>query len=65
LATLRARFHVDVAGSLGVASDEDALWMMYQLALRHGYAPGDPSGNLHMLVLKPTGPAARLPWFSG
>jgi photosystem II stability/assembly factor-like uncharacterized protein len=32
---------------------------------RDAYAPGDPGANLHLLVLKPSGPAARLPWFSG
>ena len=28
------------------------------------YAPGDAGSNLHTLVLKPTGPAARLPWYA-
>jgi hypothetical protein len=65
LQLLRLRYHIDVEESLGVGSNEDALWMMYQLALRFAYAPGDPSANLHLLVLKPTGPAARLPWFAG
>jgi hypothetical protein len=64
LEILKERFGVDVAGSLGVESDEDALFLLYQLALRDAYAPGDPGANLHMLVLKPTGPAARLPWFA-
>ncbi len=64
LALLRGRFGVDVNRSLGVQSDEDALFMLYQLALRDSYAPGDPGANLHLLVLKPTGPAARLPWFA-
>jgi hypothetical protein len=64
LETLRRTFHVDVAGTLGVKSDEDALWVLYQMAHRYSYAPGDPGPNLHMLVLKPSGPAARLPWFA-
>lgn len=64
LSALRRAFHVDVPGSLGVKSDEDALWMLYQMAHRYSYAPGDPGPNLHMLVLKPSGPAARLPWFA-
>lgn len=65
LQVLRQRFHIDLEGTLGAAAEEDQLWMMYQLALRYSYAPGDPGGNLHMLVLKPAGPSARLPWFSG
>ncbi len=64
LGILRGRFGIDVHRSLGVASDEDALFLLYQLALRDSYAPGDPGANLHLLVLKPTGPAARLPWFA-
>ncbi len=50
--------------SLGVKADEDALFLLYQLAQRDAYAPGEPGANLHLLVLKPTGPAARLPWFA-
>jgi hypothetical protein len=65
LASLKGRFGIDVYRSLGVQSDEDALFILYQLALRDSYAPGDPGANLHLLVLKPTGPAARLPWFAG
>ncbi|MCI4326367.1 MAG: hypothetical protein L3K16_01840 [Thermoplasmata archaeon] len=65
LEILRERFHLDVPGSLGVSSDEDALFLLYQLAQRDSYAPGDSASNLHSLVLKPTGPAARLPWFAG
>lgn len=65
LTVLGDRFHVDVRRSLGVASDEDALFVLYQLAQRDSYAPGDAASNLHALVLKPTGPAARLPWFAG
>jgi hypothetical protein len=61
---LRARFGIDVHASLGVRSDEDALFLLYQLALRDSYAPGDAGANVHLLVLKPTGPAARLPWFA-
>jgi len=64
LALLRQRFGVDVQRSLGVRSDEDALFVLYQLASRDSYAPGDSGSNLHLLVLKPTGPAARLPWFA-
>ncbi len=64
LQMLRQRFHLDLKSTLGSDSDEDALWLMYQLAQRHAYAPGDPSANLHLLVLRPTGPAARLPWFA-
>jgi hypothetical protein len=64
LSLLKGRFGIDVQRSLGVRSDEDALFLLYQLALRDSYAPGDPGANLHLLVLKPTGPAARLPWFA-
>ncbi|MCI4354475.1 MAG: hypothetical protein L3K06_03830, partial [Thermoplasmata archaeon] len=64
LSLLRHRFGVDVHRSLGVDSDEDALFILYQLAQRDSYAPGDPGANLHMIVLKPTGPSARLPWFA-
>lgn len=64
LTNLRGRFGVDVHRSLGVKSDEDALYLIYQMALKYSYAPGDPGANLHVLVLKPTGPAARLPWFA-
>jgi len=64
LALLRQRFGVDVQRSLGVRSDEDALFVLYQLAARDSYAPGDSGSNLHLLVLKPSGPAARLPWFA-
>jgi len=64
LTLLRQRFGIDVQRSLGVRSDEDALFVLYQLAARDSYAPGDSGANLHLLVLKPTGPAARLPWFA-
>ncbi len=64
LALLTSRFGIDVQRSLGVRSDEDALFILYQLAMRDSYAPGEPGTNLHLLVLKPTGPAARLPWFA-
>ena len=64
LSLLTSRFGIDVQRSLGVRSDEDALFILYQLAMRDSYAPGDPGANLHLLVLKPTGPAARLPWFA-
>ena len=64
LRSIRDRFGVDVHGSLGVRTDEDALYLIYQMAAKDAYAPGDPAPNLHTLVLKPTGPAARLPWFA-
>ena len=64
LGLLRQRFGIDVQRSLGVRSDEDALYLLYQLAQRDAYAPGEPGANLHLLVLKPTGPAARLPWYA-
>ena len=64
LRLLEQRFRVDVRRSLGVTSDEEALFILYQLALRYSYAPGDPSGSLHMITLRPSGPAARLPWFA-
>ncbi|HEV2317161.1 MAG TPA: hypothetical protein VGV89_06265 [Thermoplasmata archaeon] len=64
LEILKGRFHIDLAKTLGVEAQEDILWMMYHLAMRFSYAPGDPGGSLHLLVLKPTGPAARLPWFA-
>jgi hypothetical protein len=65
LEVLGERFHIDVKRSLGVTTDEDALFLLYQLAQRDSYAPGDAASNLHALVLRPTGPAARLPWFAG
>jgi hypothetical protein len=64
LTLLTTRFGIDVHRSLGVRSDEDALYILYQLAQRDSYAPGEAGANLHSLVLKPTGPAARLPWFA-
>jgi hypothetical protein len=64
LTLLTTRFGIDVHRSLGVRSDEDALFILYQLAIRDSYAPGDAGSNLHTLVLKPTGPAARLPWYA-
>lgn len=64
LTLLQGRFGIDVNRSLGVQSDEDALYVLYQLATRDSYAPGDPGASLHLLVLRPTGPAARLPWFA-
>jgi len=65
LGLLKGRFGIDVHRSLRVESDEDALFLLYQLAQRYAYAPGDSGANLHLLVLKPTGPAARVPWFAG
>lgn len=64
LALLRRRFSVDIPKSLGVDDDEDSLFVLYQLAQRYTWAPGDGGANLHALALKPTGPAARLPWFA-
>lgn len=64
LTLLTTRFGIDVHRSLGVRSDEDALFILYQLAARDSYVPGDSGANLHTLVLKPAGPAARLPWFA-
>lgn len=61
---LRRRFSVDVPRSLGVSDEEDSLFVLYQLAQRYTWAPGDGGANLHTLALKPTGPAARLPWFA-
>jgi len=65
LATLRAQYHVDVQKSLGVESDEDALFILYHLALRDTFAPGNIAGNIHSIVANPTGPASRIPWFAG
>lgn len=64
LTLLRIRFGIDVHRSLDVRTDEEALFLIYQMAMKDSYAPGDPGANLHMLVLKPTGPSARLPWFA-
>ena len=64
LQLMHRRFGVDVHRSLGVEEDEEALFILYQLAQRFTWAPGDGGANLHSLVLKPTGPAARLPWFA-
>jgi len=64
LTILRGRFGIDVHRSLKVGSDEDALFLLYQLAQRDSFAPGDPAASLHLLVLRPTGPSARLPWFA-
>jgi hypothetical protein len=64
LDVLRSRFRIDVNRSLNVSNDEEALFILYQLALRDSYAPGDSSSNLHLITLRPTGPAARLPWFA-
>lgn len=64
LRLMRRQFSVDVHASLGVSEDEDALFLLYQMAQRHTWAPGDGGASLHGLVLKPSGPAARLPWFA-
>jgi hypothetical protein len=61
---LRHTFNIDVEASLGVAREEDAMFLLYQLALRETYAPGDQGASLHELVNDPKGPAARLPWFA-
>ncbi len=65
LVTLRQEYHIDVQRSLGVQSDEDALFILYHLALRDTFAPGNIAGNLHSIVANPTGPASRIPWFAG
>jgi hypothetical protein len=65
LGTLRQEYHIDVQRSLGVQSDEDALFILYHLALRDSFAPGNIAGNLHSIVANPTGPASRIPWFAG
>lgn len=65
LGTLRNEYHIDVLRSLGVQSDEDALFVLYHLALRDTFAPGNIAGNLHSIVANPTGPASRIPWFAG
>ncbi|MCI4353043.1 MAG: hypothetical protein L3K14_06610 [Thermoplasmata archaeon] len=65
LGTLRDEYHIDVPRSLGVQSDEDALFILYHLALRDTFAPGNIAGNLHSIVANPTGPASRIPWFAG
>jgi len=65
LGTLRQEYHIDVQRSLGVQSDEDALFVLYHLALRDTFAPGNIAGNLHSIVANPTGPASRIPWFAG
>jgi hypothetical protein len=64
LTEMKQTLHLDVEGSLGVESEEDALFILYQLALRHTYAPGDQGGSLHSLAARPRNPAARLPWFA-
>jgi hypothetical protein len=64
LEILKHRFQLDVAGSLGVRSDEESLFMLYQLAIRHAYAPGDAGSELHALALRPFGPGPRVPWFA-
>jgi hypothetical protein len=61
---IRGRFGIDVLRSLRVRTDEDALFLLYQLAQRDSYVPGDPGASLHQIVLRPTGPSARLPWFA-
>lgn len=61
---LKRTFRIDLYASLGVDSDEAALFLLYQLARKYGFAPGDSASNLHLIVLRPTGPAARLPWFA-
>lgn len=65
LGTLRREYHLDVQRSLGVQSDEDALFILYHLALRDTFAPGNIAGNIHSIVANPTGPASRIPWFAG
>lgn len=62
---IRRHFGIDVLRSLRVRSDEDALFVLYQLAQRDSFAPGDSGANLHLIVLRPNGPSARLPWYAG
>ncbi|HEV2167170.1 MAG TPA: hypothetical protein VGS23_09395 [Thermoplasmata archaeon] len=64
LEILKSRFQVDVLGSLGVRSDEEALYVLYRLAQRDAYAPGDSAAELFTLVLRPFGPGPRVPWFA-
>ncbi len=64
LELLRGRFGIDVHRSLNVRTDEDALFVLYQLAQRDSYAPGEAGANLHLIVLKPSGPVGRVPWFA-
>ena len=64
LRLMRRQFSVDVHASLGVSEDEEALFLLYQMAQKYTWAPGDGGASLHGLVLKPSGPAARLPWFA-
>lgn len=61
---LRQVFSIDIEGSFGVTREEDAMFLMYQLALKETYAPGDQGASLHELVNNPKGPGARLPWFA-
>lgn len=64
LEILKSRFQIDVAGSLGVKTDEESLYVLYQLAVRDSYAPGDPGAELFAMVLRPFGPGPRVPWFA-
>lgn len=64
LELLKTRFRIDVNRTLGVSSDEEVMFILYQLAQRDAYAPGDVASNLHLITLRPSGPAARLPWFA-
>ncbi len=64
LRELKGTLLVDLEGSLGVESTEDALFLLYQLAQRYGYAPGAQGGDLHELLVRAQGPASRLPWFA-
>jgi hypothetical protein len=64
LEILKNRFRIDVAGSLGVQTDEESLYVLYHLAVRDSYAPGDPGSELFSLVLRPFGPGPRVPWFA-
>ncbi len=64
LEILKNRFQVDVAGSLGARTDEEALFLLYQLALKYAYAPGDSGSELYALPLRPFGPGPRVPWFA-
>ena len=61
LEILKNRFQIDVVGSLGVRTDEEALFVLYQLAQRDSYAPGDSGSELFTIVLRPFGPGPEFP----
>jgi hypothetical protein len=65
LQLMEDEFHIDVLRSTGASSPPEALGILYQVALRYGYAPGDAGTQLHTLVLKPDNPLSHIPWFAG